>query len=71
MVADGYYDGVVDNLGVIINKWNSIEKYAQDLEIDVTNLTLISIETILHIINFEDNAIGNSINKKVIKNLWK
>ena len=27
MVAEGYYDGVVDNLGLIISKWDLIIKY--------------------------------------------
>ena len=69
MVAEGYYDGIVDNLGIIINKWNNIEKYVKELNINETNLTLISIETILRINNFEDNTIGNNINKKIIKNI--
>lgn len=69
MVADGYYNGIVDNLGIIISKWNKILDYVKDLDEDITKMTLISIENILTLINFEDNILGKSINKDIIKSI--
>lgn len=69
MVADGYYNGIVDNLGIIMSKWDKILEYVKELNEDITKMTLISIENILTLINFEDNIIGRSINKDIIKSI--
>ena len=69
MVADGYYNGIVDNLGVIISKWDKILEYVKELDEDITKMTLISIENILTLINFEDNILGKAINKDIIKSI--
>ena len=69
MVADGYYDGIVDNLGIIMSKWDKIQKYIKDLNVDLNKITLISVENILTLINFENNILGKSIDKKVIKSI--
>lgn len=67
MVADGYYDGIVDNLGIIISKWDKILEYVKELDEDINNMTLIQIENILTLINFEDNAIRKDISKDIVK----
>ena len=69
MVADGYYEGIVDNLGIIISKWNKIEEYIKEFNKDLDSLTLIGIENVLAVINFEDNVLGRTIDKDVIKSI--
>lgn len=71
MVADGYYKDIVDNLGVIISKWDKIVEYTANLKEDISKMTLISIENILTLISFEDNIIGKSINKDIIKSVYE
>lgn len=71
MVVDGYYNGVVDNLGVIISKWNKIEDYIREFNLDINKISLIGIENILTIINFEDNTLGRAIDKDIINSIYK
>ena len=71
MVADGYYKGIVDNLGIIISKWDKIIEFVKELDEDITKLTLISIENILSLINFEDNILAKSISKNIIKSIYE
>ncbi len=71
MVADGYYKGIVDNLGVIISKWDRILEYVNELDKDISKMSLISIENILTLINFEDNILGKNINKNIIKSIYE
>ncbi len=70
MVADGYYKGVVDNLGVIISKWDKIVKYVEKMDEEIIDISLIKIENILTLINFEDNVFGRSIDKDIIKSIY-
>lgn len=67
MLVDGYYNTLVDNLGIIISKWDKIEEYVKEQELDFNTLSLISIENILSIINFNDNQLCKSLNKNIIK----
>lgn len=67
MVADGYYDGIVDNLGVIISKWDKIKEYVSNLDLDINNINLINIENILTLINFDNNPLAKILDKSVIK----
>lgn len=69
MVADGYYQGIVDNLGIIISKWDKIEAYIQELGEDIDHISLIGVENILTLIHFEDNALGRTIHKDIIKSI--
>lgn len=69
MVADGYYQGIVDNLGIIISKWDKIETYIQELDEDIDQISLIGVENILTLIHFEDNALGRTIQKEIIKSI--
>lgn len=71
MVVDGYYNGIVDNLGIIISKWSKIKNYISTLNIDLENLTLIGIENILTLLNFEDNPLGKSLGKEAIKTIYE
>lgn len=67
MICDGYYNGIVDNLGIIISKWNEIYEYASNLNIN--NLDLIKVENILNLINFNNNILGKNIDKDIIKSI--
>lgn len=68
-VADGYYNGIVDNLGMIISRWDQIEEYIKDSGFNISNLSLISIENILSIINFEGNILSKSLDKNIINSI--
>lgn len=70
-VTDGYYDGIANNLGVIISRWNKIIEYAESMSIDINSLTLIGIEKILTLINFEDNPLGRSLSKENLKTIYE
>lgn len=69
MVAYGYYNGIIDNLGIIMSKWDKIVSYTETLGTDINELSLISIESILTLINFEDNSFGKVIEKDIIKSI--
>lgn len=69
MVVDGYYSNLIDNLGRIISEWDKIEEYLKDNDLKFNNLSLISIENILSLINFEDNLLCRSLSKDIIKSI--
>ncbi len=69
MLVDGYYDGIVDNLGLIISKWNRIKNYAKKLKI--RDLSLIGAKKILDIIDNENNLIIKSLNRDIIDSIYK
>ena len=69
MVADGYYKGLVNNLGVIISKWDEIIALANEINLDMNSLTLIKVESLLTIISFEDNILGKCLRKDIIKSI--
>lgn len=68
-VADGYYKGIVDNLGIIISRWDSIEEFAKDSDLNINELSLISIENILSILNFEGSILSKSLDKQIINSV--
>lgn len=70
MVAEGYYEGVVDNLGVILSSWDEIEKYLNNCELKLEEVSLLRMENIINIIQYKNNIIGKSINKDVVKSIW-
>lgn len=67
MVVDGYYNGIVNNLGIIISKWDKIVAYLDKLNEPLENISIIKIENILTLINFENNVFGKDINKNILK----
>jgi len=69
MLIEGYYSGVVDNLGVIISKWDEILEYANNLKIH--NLSLINAKNILNIIDNENNLIIKSLNHKIVEDIYQ
>lgn len=69
MVVDGYYDDLIDNLGIIIDKWDRIYDYIKNENKDISSISLISMENILSVINFNDNRLCKSLNKKIINEL--
>ncbi len=70
MVADGYYDGIVDNLGLIISKWSNIKEHIKNLDLDVENISLINVENILTLINFDNNPLSKILDKNIIKSTY-
>ena len=68
MYCDGYYDGIVDNLGLIISKWNTINLYAKDL--DINDLSLIKVERLLSLINYNHDIIGQALSRDIIKGIY-
>ena len=69
MVADGYYKGIVDNMGMIISKWDAIEKFVEDSGLNISRLSLVSIENVLSIMNFEGNILSKSLDKNIINSI--
>ncbi len=68
MVAEGYYDGIVDNLGLIINNIDTIRKeysnYFPDEEIN-----LINMSKVLKLISYDIDVISKSIDRDIIKSV--
>ena len=69
MLIEGYYSGVVDNLGVIISKWDEILEYANSLKLN--NLSLINAKNILNIIDNENNVIIKSLDHKIVEDIYQ
>ena len=67
MLLDGYYGDLINNMGVIISKWDTLIKEAKDLDIDVDDINLLTLENILSMESFEDNVLGRVLEKDVIK----
>lgn len=69
LVADGYYSGIVDNLGIIISKWDKILDYVKTLDVNIEDLSLISIESIVTLISFEENEFSKAIDRETINSI--
>ncbi len=69
MVADGYYKGIVDNLGIIISRWDKIEEFVSESGINISELSLVSIENVLSIMNFEGSILSKSLDKNIINSI--
>ena len=66
MVADGYYKGIVDNLGMIISKWDKIEEFVSESGLNINNLSLVSVENVLSIMNFEGSILSKALSKNIM-----
>ncbi len=68
MIAEGYYDGIVDNMGLIINNLDEIrskyKEYYPDEEIN-----LINMSKVLKIISYDIDVISKSIEHDIIKSV--
>ncbi len=69
MVADGYYDDIVHNFGYIISSWTKIKRYIGELGQNLNELSLIGIENILTLLDFENDMVGKELDKEVIKGI--
>ncbi len=69
MVADGYYKGVVDDLGLIMSNYKMIETECKELNIDIDDTNIINLENILKLSNFDFDVIINNIDNDVIRDL--
>ncbi len=69
MVADGYYNGIVNNLGLIMSRWDNIIKYCEDNDLDINKIRLVDVEKYLTVINFKDNILFNCIDKDIINSI--
>lgn len=67
MIADGYYNGVVDNLGTIITNWDKIRKYFKG--INIKDISIIDASKILALINYDTDLFSRSINKDILMNI--
>lgn len=71
MVVDGYYEGIVDNLGLIISKWDKIKEYIAGLNKTVEVISLIGIENILTLMHFQDDILGKVIDKDIVCSIYE
>ena len=69
-LADGYYDGIINNFGLILSNYNLIEKYAKKDNLNLNNLSIIDIENIMTIINFDNSMLTSYIDNGTLNNLW-
>ncbi len=69
MVAEGYYDGIVDNLGLIINNYQKICEEYKKLYPD-QDINLINAEKVVKIINYNLNIISKSIEPDIIDSIF-
>ena len=69
MVADGYYNGVVDDLGLIISNYKMLEKKCEELDMDIDKTNLINMENVLRLCNFDFDLVTNNIDRDVIRDL--
>ena len=65
MIADGYYQDIINNFGLIISKWDDIVSCNED----INNMNLVDIEHSLSVINFKDNVLINSINNDIVNDI--
>ena len=65
MVIDGYYEGIVDALGIIISKWNDI------LERVGKNSTLITLYNTLQSLDNNSFDVIKSLDRLIIEDLYK
>ena len=77
LYVDGYFDDVVDNLGVVINKWEQINQRLSLLARRVKELggriefSLIDVRHVLNIINNESNSILRSLDRDIVEDVLK
>ena len=69
MLLDGYYSNLVNNMGVIISKWDTLIKDVKSLDIDMEDVNLLTIENVLSLESFKDNVLGRTLDKNVIKSI--
>ena len=71
MVVDGYYDGIIDNLGTIISNWDSITIFSKELEVDIEKISLLKVESILAILSFNNNPLAKTFDRSIIKSVYE
>ena len=65
MVIDGYYEGIVDSLGIIITKWNELCKAVK------RNRTLITLYNTLASLDKGHYTVIKSLDHRIIENIYK
>lgn len=70
MIADGYYTGVVDNFGVIINEWDSIKELAKQMNVNLETLSIISADNLLTIARFNKNILAKALRKDIVNSIY-
>ena len=71
MVVDGYYDGIVDNLGTIISNWDNIINFSKEFDVNINDLTLIKVENILTMLSFNNNPLAKIFEKSLVKSIYE
>lgn len=69
-LTDGYYDGIINNFGLLLSNYKNIEKYAKKDNLDLNKLSIIDIENIMTILNFDNSTLSNYIDNSTLNNLW-
>ncbi len=69
MIADGYYDDIVNNFGYIMSSWTKIKRYITELDKTINDVSLIGIENIITLLDFENDMVGKELDKDVIKGI--
>lgn len=69
MVAEGYYDGVVDNLGLIICSFKEICEEYKSLYPE-QDINLANAEKVVKVINYQLNPISKSIDPDIINSIF-
>lgn len=69
MVADGYYDDIVNNFGYIMSSWMKIKRYVAELDKNLNDLSLIGIENLITLLDFERDMVGKELDKDVIRGI--
>ena len=69
MVAEGYYDGIVDNLGLIISNFDKIVKEFKRLYPN-EEISLIKAEKVVRLINYRLSIISKSIEPDIINSIF-
>ena len=67
MIADGYYDGVVSNFGLILSSWNAIYKKANSLHME--NISLLQAENLLSLVHSSLDDFSKYLSKEVIDSI--
>ncbi len=69
MVTEGYYEGIVDNLGLIINNFKKISDEYKNYYPE-QSINLINAEKVVKLINYKLNTISKSIDPDIINSIF-
>jgi hypothetical protein len=68
LVAEGYYDLILDNFGVIISNYKKIDKLRK--EFGISKLNVISANRIMEFITLNDNLLVRNTDDDILKDIY-